>query len=364
MAKVFRIFVIENPFNFMSIFYKLPVKEVRRETAEAVSIEFDVPEHLKSEFRFIPGQYVTLQVDLDGSVLRRAYSICSTPSSGELRVSVKEVPKGRFSQFANRKLKKGDELEVAGPEGRFILERSETQQNYIAFVAGSGITPVISMIQAVLENEPQSKFTLVYGNKSKDQTIFKKRLDELMADNPDRFRVHYVFSQIISDKAHFGRIDKELVKKILDMNGGTAFDVYFLCGPEQMIDTVKGELLKRGIDDDKIKVELFTSSSHKKEVKKELSGNTEITVILDDEKTSFEMRMDEFILDAALAKGLDAPYSCQGGICSSCLARVTVGKAVMEKNNILDKDEIDEGLILTCQAHPVTESIEIDYDDV
>lgn len=348
----------------MSIFYKLPVKEVRRETVEAVSIAFDVPEHLKSEFEFIPGQYLTLQADLDGSVLRRAYSICSTPSSGELRVSVKEVPQGRFSQFANKKLKAGDEIEVAGPEGRFILETSSVPRKYMAFAAGSGITPVISMVQTVLENEPESQFVLVYGNKSKDQTIFRENLDSLKEKYGDRFRLYYVFSQIISDNAFFGRIDKNLVKQVLDKNAVGSFDSFFLCGPEQMIDTVKKELRKTGVKEDKIHLELFSSSSHKKEVKKELSGNTEITVTLDDEETTFEMRKDEFVLDAALIKGLDAPYSCQGGICSSCLARVTEGSATMERNNILDDEEVKEGLILTCQAHPTTDILRIDYDDV
>ena len=348
----------------MSVFYKLPIKEVRRETVEAVSIAFDVPEHLKSEFEFIPGQYVTLQADLDGSVLRRAYSICSTPSSGELRVSVKEVPKGRFSQYANKKLKAGDKMEVAGPEGRFTLETSKTPKNYMAFAAGSGITPVISMVQSVLENEPESRFVLVFGNKSKEQTIFRKNLDALKETYGDRFTLYYVFSQIISDKAFFGRIDKKLVKEILDLHEVESFDDFFLCGPELMIDTVKEELIKQGVKEDKIKLELFSSSSHKKEVIKELSGNTEITVTLDDEETTFEMRKDEFVLDAALAKGLDAPYSCQGGICSSCLARVTEGSASMERNNILDDDEVKEGLILTCQAHPTSDVLKIDFDDV
>ncbi len=348
----------------MSVFYKLPIREVRRETAEAVSIAFDVPEHLKSEFQFVPGQYVTLQKDIDGSVLRRAYSICSSPSSGELRVSVKEVPNGRFSQFANRKLKTGDQIEVTAPEGRFTLDTSGEGKDYIAFAAGSGITPVISMIQAVLEEAPGSRFVLVYGNKSREKTMFRERLDRLVQEYPDRLAVHYVYSQVISDKAHFGRIDRELVKQMLKKYSGRTFDAHFLCGPEEMIDTVREELVKNGADEDRIMIELFTSTSHKKEVKKDLSGNTRIAVILDDEKTEFEMRKDEFILDAALAKGLDAPYSCQGGICSSCLARVTEGKAVMEKNSILDKEEVEEGLILTCQAHPVTDTIKIDYDDV
>ncbi len=348
----------------MSVFYKLPIKEVIRETVEAVSIAFDVPEDLKGEFEFIPGQYVTLQADLDGSVLRRAYSICSKPSSEELRVSVKEVPNGRFSQFANRKLKAGDQMEVAAPEGRFTLETSDVPKNYMAFAAGSGITPVISMVQTVLEEEPDSRFMLVYGNKSKKQTMFRENLDALKETYGDRFTLYYVFSQIISDNAFFGRIDKKLVKEVLDKNDPASIDDFFLCGPEKMIDTVKEELIKRGVKEDSIKFELFSTSSHKIEVKKELSGNTEITVMLDDEETTFEMRKDEFVLDAALAKGLDAPYSCQGGICSSCLARVTEGSATMERNNILDEDEVKEGLILTCQAHPTSDVIKIDFDDV
>ena len=354
----------KNFYYFMSVFYKLPIKEVRRETVEAVSIAFDVPEHLKGEFEFIPGQYVTLQADLDGSVLRRAYSICSRPSSGELRVSVKEVPKGRFSQFANRKLKAGDQMEVAAPEGRFTLETSNVPKNYMAFAAGSGITPVISMVQTVLEEEPDSRFLLVYGNKSKKQTMFMKNLDALKETYGDRFTLYYIFSQIISDHAFFGRIDKKLVKEVLHKNDPASFDDFFLCGPEKMIDTVREELIKQGVKEDSIKFELFSTSSHKIEVKKELSGNTEITVLLDDEETTFEMRKDEFVLDAALAKGLDAPYSCQGGICSSCLARVTEGSATMERNNILDEDEVKEGLILTCQAHPTSDVIKIDFDDV
>ena len=177
--------------------------------------------------------------------------------------------------------------------------------------------------------------------------------------------IRFVFSQIISDKALFGRIDAGLVKNILEKEcHDTKFDAYFLCGPEGMIDTVNEFLLGHGVEEEQIQFELFSSTSHKKEVIKDLSGNASITVVLDDEETTFEMRKDEFVLDAALAKGLDAPYSCQGGICSSCLARVTEGSASMERNNILDDDEVKEGLILTCQAHPTTDVLKIDFDDV
>ena len=333
---------------------------------DAVSVAFDVPNELEKEFRFLPGQYITIQKNLEDSLIRRAYSICSSPDSGELRVAIKHVDKGRFSNFANHILKEGDTLDVAGPEGRFVLEvEGSNQKDYLAIAAGSGITPVISMIKAVLQNEKDSRFALIYGSKSGEKTIFKKELDELTISSNGRLKVQYVYSQIISDRALFGRIDAKLVKehlknKFSDWN----FDTYFLCGPEEMIDDAKGLLIKNGINEDVIKFELFSSTSNKKEVTKSLSGNAEICVVLDDEETTFEMRMDELILDAALAKGLDAPYSCQGGVCSSCLAKVVEGKAVMERNTILDEDEIEEGLILTCQAHPITSKIKIDYDDV
>ncbi|MCP4884634.1 MAG: ferredoxin--NADP reductase [Flavobacteriales bacterium] len=350
----------------MSIFHKLQVKEVRRETTDAVSVAFDVPDELKKEFSFLPGQYITIQKDLQDSLLRRAYSICSSPYSGELRVAIKYVEKGRFSNYANHKLKQGDSLDVSGPEGRFVLEIDQSnKKDYLAIAAGSGITPIMSMIKAVLEYEPQSRFALVYGSKSGEKTIFKKELDEIVASSGGRLHIQYVYSQIISDKALFGRIDGIMVKELLknefsDWN----FETYFLCGPEEMIDDTKSMLIKNGIKEDAIKLELFSTTSNKKEVTESLSGNTEISVLLDDEETTFEMRMDEVILDAALRKGLDAPYSCQGGVCSSCLAKVVEGNAVMERNTILDEEEIEEGLILTCQAHPTTSRIKIDYDDV
>ena len=350
----------------MSIFYKLRVKEVRRETVDAVSVAFDVPDELKKEFSFLPGQYITIQKDLDDSLLRRAYSICSSPYSDELRVAIKHVEKGRFSNYANQDLKEGDSLDVAGPEGRFVLEIDQSsQKDYLAIAAGSGITPIMSMIKAVLENEKESRFALIYGSKSGEKTIFRDELDEMVASSGGRLQVQYVYSQIISDKALFGRIDGKMIKKLLknefsDWN----FETYFLCGPEEMIDDTKARLIKNGINEDAIKLELFSSTSNKKEVTKSLSGNTEITIVLDDEEVTFEMRMDELILDVALANALDAPYSCQGGVCSSCLAKVVEGEAVMERNTILDDEEIEEGLILTCQAHPTTSKIKIDYDDV
>lgn len=350
----------------MSLFYKLSIKEIKRETQDAVSVVFDIPEKLQNEFNFVSGQYITIQTTLDGSLLRRAYSICSSPNSDELRIAIKEVEKGTFSVYANKSLKIGDILEVAAPEGRFILETVQSnKKNYIAFVAGSGITPVMSIIKSVVETEKESKFILVYGNKSDVKTIFKNELDKLVNKYGNQFEVNYVFSQKLDAAAFSGRINFEIVNEILNNKyKHISFDEYFLCGPESMIDLVKETIIKYGINNDSIKFELFSSTSDKKEIESELIGGSKITVLLDDEETTFDMGKDDVILSAVLAQGLDAPYSCQGGICSSCLAKVIEGKAVMDKNSILNNDEVADGLILTCQAHPITDTIKIDYDDV
>ena len=350
----------------MSKFYNLLVKEVKRETPSTVSVVFEVPKNLKSDFKFIPGQYITIQKELGGNVLRRAYSICSSSNSDELRVAIKEVEQGNFSVYANKDLKAGDYLEVTIPEGKFVLNiDSDQNKNYLAFVAGSGITPVFSMIKSVLEIEKKSKFVLVYGNRSKEETIFKSELDQLANEFKDQFKVYYSFSQEKNDNTYSGRIDAEIVEDVLKNNQSQSiFNEYFICGPEVMIDLVEETLSTNNVDKDLIKYELFTSTTKKNEVESDLGGNSEITIILDEEETTYQMSKEELILNTALAQGLDAPYSCQGGICSSCLARVTEGNAVMEKNTILNEEEVKEGLILTCQAHPTTSKIKIDFDDV
>jgi len=347
------------------MFYKLSIKEVKRETKNSVSIVFDIPENLQNEFKFIPGQYINVQFELDGIVLHRAYSICSSLKSKELRIGIKEVKGGTFSVHANNNLMVGDILEVSPPEGKFVLNISDSNQyNYIAFAAGSGITPVLSMIRSVIETEKESKFVLVYGNKSSEDTMFKNEIDNLKLQYKDQFEVHYVFSQKVTNNAYSGRISLEILDDILkDKYPKSSFSNYFLCGPEEMINLIKGKLLDIGIDKAAIKFELF-STSDTNEPAKDLSGNSKITILLDDEETTFEMKKEDVILSAALLKGLDAPYSCQGGICSSCLAKVIEGEVIMDNNSILDEDELEEGLILTCQSHPVSSTIKIDYDDV
>jgi ring-1,2-phenylacetyl-CoA epoxidase subunit PaaE len=351
----------------MSHFYKLQIKEVKRETPSAVSVSFTVPSELKNTYQFIAGQYINIKLTLDGKEIRRAYSICSSPESGELRIAIKSVKNGLFSKFANENLKAGDLLEVGTPEGKFTFEpQVNRQRNYAAFVAGSGITPVMSILKSVLNNEKDSSFVLVYGNKNNDETIFYQELHNLQQQYVGRFFVHYVFSQIIVPNELYGRIDKANVNLVLNnKHQEKEFSKYYLCGPEEMINLVSDVLKEHNVADKNIKFELFTtSSSAEKQIATSENGHTKITVLVDNEETTFEMNQKETILDASLKKGIDAPYSCQGGVCSSCLARVTKGSAEMKKNSILSDKEIQDGLILTCQAHPTSSEIVVDFDDV
>jgi len=351
----------------MSSFYKLQIKEVKRETANAISVVFTIPTELKSTYQFIAGQYINLKLTLDGQEIRRAYSICSAPDCGELRISIKSVQEGLFSKFANENLKVGDFLEIGQPEGKFTFEPNvERLKNYAGFAAGSGITPVMSILKSVLESEPKSTFVLVYGNKTPEETIFHSELHELQLKYVGRFFVHYAFSQAKVDGELFGRIDKSAVNFILNTkHKEKEFDKFFLCGPEEMINLVSAVLKEQNVADKNIKFELFSTSKTDENPSAEAhSTHTKITVMVDDEETTFEMSQKQTVLEAALKQGLDAPYSCQGGICSSCLARITNGTAEMKKNSILTDGEIAEGLILTCQAHPTSAELYVDYDDV
>ena len=350
----------------MSSFYKLNIKEVRRETKDAVSILFNVPQEFKDFYRFVAGQYINLKLTLDGNEIRRAYSICAAPESSELRIAVKAVKNGAFSQFATTELKAGATLEVGTPEGKFTFEPEATRQkNYIAFAAGSGITPVLSIIQSVLISEPKSTFVLAYGNKTPEETLFHQQLHDLQLKYVGRFFVHYSYSQAKVDGELFGRIEKSTVNFVLNnKHKEITFDKFYLCGPEEMINMVSSLLKERNIKESAIKFELFSTSTSENKIDKSLEGHTKITVLVDADETTFEMSQKQTVLEAALKQGLDAPYSCQGGICSSCLARITSGSAVMKKNSILTDSEIAEGLILTCQAHPTSDTIYINYDDV
>lgn len=352
----------------MSGFHKLTIKDIKRETSKAISISFNLPEELKDNFLFKAGQYITLKTEIEGKEIRRDYSLCSSPKSGELKVAIKEVKDGTFSAYANSTLKSGDVLDVASPKGRFTFTPNDSKtKNIAAFAAGSGITPVLSIIKCALEEEIHSKVILVYGNKTTKDTMFFNELLELHHQYKDRFSIQFVFSQEDGDDSIFGRIEKSTVNYVMkNKHKHIDVDAFFLCGPEAMIHTVKDVLTEHNIDEDTIHYELFKASKPA-EIKEEgsvSSGNTQITIIVDDETTTFEMSQKQTVLEAALDKDLDAPYSCQGGICSSCLARVKEGEVTMRQNNILTDSEVAEGLTLTCQAHPTTPTVVIDFDDV
>lgn len=349
----------------MPDFHKLAISEVKKETPNSVSITLEIPENLQSTFTFKAGQYITFKHSLNGNEIRRAYSLCSSPSSGILRVGVKQVVDGSFSVYANNQLKAGDVLEVMAPEGAFIFEpQNESSNTYGAFVAGSGITPVLSIIKDVLERESKSSFVLVYGNQTLAECMFHAELEGLKAEYSDRLKIEYIYSRSKEHNALQGRIDKSVVNYLLkNKYGETSFSSFYLCGPETMINEVSKTLQGRGVAKEHILFELFTTSEEG-ELAENHDGNTTVTVILDDETDTFVMSQKKNVLEAALEHGLDAPFSCQGGICSTCIARVVEGKVEMRKNQILTDSELEEGLILTCQSHPTTPKVVIDYDDV
>lgn len=349
----------------MAKFHTLKVGHIERLTPKAIQIEFEVPDTLKEEFRFKAGQYLTIKHWFNGEEVRRDYSICSSPTNGKnIQVGVKEVEGGVFSTFANNTLQPGDMLEVMTPQGRFTFTSNpQRKANYVAIAAGSGITPVLSILTNALETEDKSSFLLIYGNRNEKETMFLPQIRSLQKKYPDRFHLEMVYSQQKVENARFGRIDRSIINFFLkNKYKKYVVDTYFLCGPGDLIEQTKDILIEGGVAKSDIRFELFTSSQEAKTIMAE--GTTNITVTLDGEDTEFVMSQEDLVLDAALDQGLDAPYSCRGGICSTCMALVTEGEAKMRKNQILTDNEVEEGYILTCQAQPITPTLKVDYDDV
>jgi ring-1,2-phenylacetyl-CoA epoxidase subunit PaaE len=356
-------------------FHKLTIKDIRNETSECVSIAFHIPEELKNQFAFTQGQNITVKAIINHEEIRRSYSICSSPLDNELRIAVKKIINGKFSSYADM-LKKNDELEILPPTGKFYTDLNiSNKKNYIAFAAGSGITPIISIIKTTLAKEHQSSFTLIYGNKNRSSIIFKEELEALKNRYMNRFIMHYVFSREQTDaEINHGRIDAskcdELNEQLIAIK---KTDAFFICGPQEMIFSVKEWLEKKGLEKKKIHFELFTvpgekqsaiSSRESSIVNTQAIGKTSnVTIKLDGIAFSFDLPYDaEPILDAAVKQGADLPFSCKGGVCSTCRAKLIEGKIEMEHNYALEPDEIENGFILTCQSHPRTEKVVIDFD--
>jgi ring-1,2-phenylacetyl-CoA epoxidase subunit PaaE len=353
-------------------FHALTVKEVKRETPGCVSVLFDVPEALQSSFAFQQGQNLTIKKVLAGSEVRRSYSICTAPYENKLQVAIKKVDGGLFSAFANEELKAGDVLEVLPPTGKFnTVINAANKKNYLAFAAGSGITPVISIIKTVLKEEPQSSFTLVYGNKNRQSIIFFEELEALKNTYMGRFSLINILSREKTDTSvSFGRIDKEKLELLSPLVNYNNIDEVFICGPEEMIFTVKDYLEQQEIDKKKIHFELFTSAGQKKKAEEgsnKLDGSGPACIVVlkaDGRSTEFiiPLNSDITILDAALKQGSDLPYACKGGMCCTCKAKLLEGEVDMDVNWGLEHEEVEQGFILTCQSHPKTERVVVDFD--
>lgn len=347
----------------MSAYHSLIVEEIERLTPSSVAISLAIPENLKKNFVFESGQYLSLETQLDGETVRRSYSLSSAPHQAKATVGIKKIDGGKFSTYANDVLKVGDSLLVAPPEGRFLFSPSDQKQHLLLFAAGSGITPLFSILKTALEETEYTSIQLVYGNKSPEEAMFKSALEALATTHPDRFSIHWVYSQSNEPNALFGRIDTSTVLYALNQ-GKQAPVAAYLCGPEAMIHTVKDCLITKGIAADKIHFELFTASVTTTVPSSTATGAVQLTITADDATHTVETTADKTLLDAALQQKIDVPYSCQGGVCCSCIAKVTEGSATMENNQILTDEEVAEGLVLTCQAVPTSATLHVDYDDV
>jgi ring-1,2-phenylacetyl-CoA epoxidase subunit PaaE len=357
----------------MSHFHQLAIKDIRRETDHCVSIAFEIPAPLQEEFKYKQGQYITLKVIVKGEELRRSYSICSSPlTDNELRIAVKAIDKGRVSGFLNNGIFAGQKMEVMRPMGNFYVDMpAPTPQHYVAFAAGSGITPIMSLLKTALASHPQNRFTLVYGNRSMDQVIFKSELESLSAKYGTRLAVHHILSrETTTDPLFAGRIDAAKCKQLISRYTDTReANHYFLCGPFDMIQDLRVALKAEGVADEKIHFELFNTPAPDADTPKipAAPGNSpiaesKVTIILDGDETVVTVTPNTNILDAALDAGLDAPYACTGGSCCTCRAKIVEGHAVMDVNYALTEKEVKQGYILTCQSHPTTPVMVVDYD--
>ena len=350
-------------------FHTLTIKDLKKETADSVSIALDVPADLQSTFEFIPGQYLTFKKEIEGEEIRRSYSICSSIKENDLRVAVKKVEDGKFSTFANESLKIGDQLEVMPPVGKFTVDlNANHKKQYVAFAAGSGITPIISIIKSVLAVESKSSFILFYGNKGVDSIIFHEEIEALKNTHLERLSVHHILSrEKLQSDLFFGRINGEKCKKFSQLFfSKEKVDDYFLCGPYDMIMSVKDQLTALGIDKKKIHFELFTTPGQEQRVKKKEVVETfiaEITIKMDGNTFEIKLKNDEeSILDTALKTGADLPFACKGGVCATCKAKIESGKVEMDVNYGLEEDEVEAGYVLTCQSHPITQKVTVNFD--
>lgn len=351
-------------------FHTLRISDVRTETEDTVSVAFEVPADLVGDYAYEPGQYLTLKATIDGEEIRRSYSICTAPHENELRVAIKRVENGKFSTWATTLLKPGETLDVMTPTGNFKVQTNPSnQKHYALFAAGSGITPVMAIAKAVLKEEPKSTVTLFYGNKGFSSIIFREEIEAMKNAHMTRFNpVHVLSRESLGNKLQKGRIDLEKVGQLHHAFLRLAQpDGVYICGPESMIHAVKDGLQTAGIAENNIHFELFGTPVAPKKEKKTDDGvvvKAKVTIIMDDDHFDFDLNSDDTnILEAGHKAGADLPYACKGGVCCTCKAKILEGSAVMDVNYALEKDEVEAGYILTCQAHPTSEKLVVSFDD-
>lgn len=351
------------------VFHQLTVTEVAPLTDDSVAVTFDVPPELADRFDFIPGQHVTVRREIDGEDVRRSYSICIPAGSGKLRVGIKKLAGGAFSTYACSELKAGDVLEVMSPVGEFTVDIDPSRpRKAVAIAAGSGITPVLSLISSSLEHEPQSTWTLVYGNRTANSVMFLDELEGLKDLYHPRFQLFHILSREGSDVPLLsGRIDAEKIRTIHDhLLGSKPVDGWYLCGPYDMVMTVRNTLAELGVDSDRIHDELFFAGPvDPATLPSEPApgeGSVDLTVILDGRAVETRMKPETSILDAALRVRTELPFSCKGGMCATCKGRIEEGEVAMDKNYALVDSEVEAGFVLTCQAHPLTDKVTVRYD--
>lgn len=358
----------------MSKFYPLTVASVKHETRDAIAVTFDVPPAMRAAFQYRQGQHLTLRATIDGEDVRRSYSICAAVQDDRLRVAIKRVQGGLFSTWANECIRPGVQVDVMPPEGRFNLPlEPESRRHYLAFAAGSGITPILSIVKTTLIAEPHSRFTVLYGNRASSSVIFRDELAELKDQYLERLNLVYVMSREQQDIELFnGRITqdkcRQLFKHWLRVED---VDYAFICGPEDMMHGVSAALQEAGMPKERIRIELFAAGAAqeprkpRRQAADEAQHLTEVTVIMDGNHASFTMDRDkESILDAGLRAGLDMRYSCKGGVCSTCRCKVREGLVDMDVNYALEDYEVARGFVLSCQSFPVTDKVVVDFDVV
>jgi ring-1,2-phenylacetyl-CoA epoxidase subunit PaaE len=353
-------------------FHRLAVNDLRRESADAISLTFAIPKELADDYSFTPGQYLTLRTMMDGEEVRRSYSICSGPDDRELRIAVKKVDGGAFSSWAADELRAGDELDVMTPTGRFGVASAPAEaRTYVGFAAGSGITPILSIVKGVLAREPNSRFFLFYGNRSTVGMLFREALEELKDRFIERLSVFHVISGEEQDiPILHGRLDGAKVRVLLrSLVPAATIDHVFICGPTGMSEDIEATCREIGIAEDRIHVERFVSGLGGKPRPKAIIPASAppkafASLIIDGKRRDVPVAEGEAILDAALRGGVDLPFACRGGMCSTCRAKLVEGKAEMDVNYSLEPWELKAGFILTCQAKPVSDKVVVDYDHV